>query len=77
MSDPDIQADIERLNERWSENAGKTFPPGSPEAVSAGCECPIYDNSHGAGINGLGRQWRISSACPLHGMRGYPPDSST
>jgi len=38
-----------------------TPPPGSPEAVKAGCKCPVLD---GAGIPG--RYW-INCCCPLHG----------
>lgn len=51
--------------------------PGSPEAVEAGCTCPVLDNCNGAGVPTLdkdgGRQtahW-IDWDCPLHG-----PDKS-
>lgn len=41
--------------------------PGSPEAVDKGCQCPVMDNNNGNGlsVNG-GKQWWISSQCPIH-----------
>lgn len=39
--------------------------PGSPEAVKAGCTCPVMDNSHGEGRPD--GQFVISMDCPLHG----------
>jgi hypothetical protein len=45
--------------------------PGSPEAVAAGCTCPIGDNHNGAGIpmTVKGKQvisfWH-SGDCPIH-----------
>lgn len=55
-----------------------TPPPGSPEAVAAGCLCPVLDNAHGRGIEfvdydsmwrvtGTSRAWWRNSKCPLHG----------
>lgn len=43
---------------------------GSPEAIAAGCTCPIFDNHHGAGalINGK-RHWWQNADCPLHGWQ--------
>lgn len=48
-----------------------TAKPGSPEAVSLGCRCPVMDNAHGKGSgqtdeNGRPLYW-ISRQCPLHG----------
>lgn len=44
--------------------------PGSPEAIAAGCLCPVIDNHHGKGIPvGKDRSplfWH-SANCPLHG----------
>lgn len=44
--------------------------PGSPEAVDAGCTCPVMDNGHGRGVYGDGERygWWISEHCPLHGL---------
>ncbi len=42
--------------------------PGSPEAVKAGCKCPISDNHYGQGIpnkNGAPLFW-YSGDCPIH-----------
>lgn len=37
--------------------------PGSDAAIAIGCTCPVLDNSHGRGINGM--FWQ-STACPVH-----------
>jgi hypothetical protein len=52
--------------------------PGSPEALSAGCFCPVLDNNHGLGIpwpRDDGRDpyefpsfW-VGDNCPLHGQK--------
>ena len=50
--------------------------PGSPEAVAAGCTCPIMDNSHGFGMLGGavtnpddGKPVFIfHEDCPIHGL---------
>ena len=46
------------------------YPPGSPEAVENGCECPIIDNGYGKGAykdpKGNPVYW-FSKECPLHG----------
>jgi hypothetical protein len=46
--------------------------PGSPEAVAAGCKCPVLDNSHGKGafggmlvIDGE-PAFYIAGNCPMH-----------
>lgn len=50
-------------------------PPGSPDAVDAGCLCPVIDNAKGAGYMGGARDehgnvvYVISADCPLHGKR--------
>lgn len=41
--------------------------PGSPEAVSAGCECPILDNGHGRGYMGQRNVFSINTQCIIHG----------
>ena len=40
--------------------------PGSCEAIAQGCLCPHVDNHHGAGVQGLGREWWFNAACPVH-----------
>lgn len=41
--------------------------PGSPEAVSRGCTCPIMDNGHGQGYPSAGgTAFYITGGCPLH-----------
>jgi hypothetical protein len=47
-------------------------PPGSDEALDAGCTCPVLDNGHGAGRGGDGARygWVISGTCKLHAV-GY------
>lgn len=44
--------------------------PGSIEAVSKGCICPVLDNEHGKGIDlgdgNLPIFWTTGN-CPLHG----------
>lgn len=50
--------------------------PGSPEAVAAGCLCPIIDNHHGKGVpigkDGSPLFWR-SERCPIHGGEALTP----
>ena len=49
------------------------LPPGSDEAIEAGCTCPVIDNAHGKGYMGevtddKGQTVYIFSGdCPLHG----------
>jgi hypothetical protein len=40
--------------------------PGSPEAVAAGCTCPVLRNEHGRGVPDWG--WLIADNCPLHAV---------
>ena len=41
--------------------------PGSDEALTAGCKCPVLDNGHGTGSGwGPGKFW-VNGDCPLHG----------
>ncbi len=44
--------------------------PGSPEAVSQGCRCPVIDNSHGRGYMGMDGIFVYTSCCPLHWPEG-------
>ncbi len=51
--------------------------PGSPEALDAGCKCPVLDNAHGAGYLGLGKVWVMTMECPLHGkIAAGPPNTA-
>lgn len=42
--------------------------PGSPEAVKKGCLCPILDNHHGQGYQGIKGIYVYSGNCPLHAV---------
>lgn len=46
-----------------------SHPPGSPDAVEAGCTCPVIDNGYGQGAwvdeQGGACYW-ITADCPLH-----------
>jgi len=57
------------------EQTPSTPPPGSPEAVAAGCTCPVLDNAHGRGAiirDSTGRAqpneplYWITAGCPVH-----------
>lgn len=53
--------------------------PGSDEALSMGCKCPVLDNGHGRGsgrVNGKGKPlfW-FSKLCPLHNKSMQNPTS--
>ena len=41
--------------------------PGSSEAITAGCLCPVLDNNHGRHVPWPG-DWWINANCPLHGL---------
>lgn len=47
----------------------ETPKPGSPEAVAAGCSCPVMDNSHGRGWMGNPNMFAVNKDCPLHGKK--------
>lgn len=47
--------------------------PGSPEAVEAGCTCPVLDNAHGEGIRGA---FWINDDCPVHATPAQPEPPS-
>lgn len=49
-------------------NEDYEYPPGSKEAVTRGCMCPILDNSHGKGYMGTDK-YVIGADCPLHGEK--------
>lgn len=40
--------------------------PGSPEAVAAGCTCPVIDNGHGRGYMGQRGVYVMDGDCPMH-----------
>ena len=46
--------------------------PGSAEAITQGCKCPVLDNNHGRGsgreIDGRPAFW-INSECPVHSWK--------
>jgi hypothetical protein len=41
---------------------------GSPEAIEAGCKCPIFDNHHGKGYMGIEGVFVFSGGCELHSI---------
>lgn len=42
--------------------------PGSPDAVSRGCTCPVMDNA------GQEKYFWVSTLCPLHGHESLEDD---
>jgi len=50
------------------EKTDKPPPPGSSEAYSMGCKCPILDNGHGLGYMGQAGVFVYNETCPLHGL---------
>lgn len=40
--------------------------PGSNEAISLGCTCPVLDNGHGDEDLGRIRGFYITHGCPVH-----------
>ena len=42
--------------------------PGSPEAIQAGCTCPVIDNSYGKGYHDDPTRFVVNGHCPLHGQ---------
>lgn len=58
--------------------------PGSPEAISAGCTCPIMDNNRGVGRpdhrstpDGEVRVFWVSGNCPQHAPKPTRYSSTT
>jgi hypothetical protein len=52
---------------------GAGMTPGSPEAIKAGCTCPVLDNAHGKGYMGGAKDretgktlFVYNCACPVH-----------
>jgi hypothetical protein len=48
----------------------KPYAPGSKDAVSAGCKCPIKENNNGSGAYLNEKGWPVfwfNLDCPLHG----------
>ena len=53
----------------------ETPPPGSDDAVAAGCLCPVHDNARGRGMPGPdGPMYWIADGCPLHNLDDNTPD---
>lgn len=52
--------------------------PGSEEALTYGCTCPVMDNLNGMGFLYNGRQaFYISDDCPLHGRHTWHKHEDT
>jgi hypothetical protein len=49
-----------------SQMTDKKYNPGSKEAISAGCKCPVLDNSHGKGYYGQEGVFVYSGGCEYH-----------
>lgn len=45
--------------------------PGSDEALSQGCRCPVLDNAHGRGYMGVKGDFAKREDCPLHGRHTW------
>jgi hypothetical protein len=59
--------EVLRLHERTVTMTWNKAPnPGSDEAVAAGCQCPVLDNSRGKGWMMNPDLFWISANCPLH-----------
>lgn len=43
--------------------------PGSPDAMNAGCWCPVFANRHGRGVEGRDGIFEIVVGCPVHEPR--------
>lgn len=50
--------------------------PGSQEALMRGCKCPIIDNHHGSGYNGIAGMFIYKESCPLHGRATISADDA-
>ena len=47
--------------------------PGSEEALTAGCKCPVLDNCRGKGYMGIPSLFVYSENCPVHTFRMGTP----
>lgn len=47
--------------------------PGSNEALSLGCTCPVIDNGYGRGYLGQPGVFVFNCGCPIHGPHGEEP----
>lgn len=50
-------------------DAAKPPHPGSQDAISRGCTCPVIDNGHGKGYMGQPGIYVMHGDCPLHGEK--------
>lgn len=61
-----------------SKIARMDLAPGSPEAVAAGCLCPVIDNCRGAGAytdaEGHAQFW-VNGECPVHAPEPEPVET--
>jgi len=51
-------------------SVASSLNPGSVEAVSAGCTCPILDNEHGKGYHMVPGVFVVTMGCPIHPYHG-------
>lgn len=59
----------------WKKITITPILPGSPEAVAAGCTCPVLDNGHGLG-RGDGT-FVFDGGCPIHGAESLRESAAT
>lgn len=59
-----------------SDQTQDTPPPGSDEAIDAGCRCPVLDNAHGIGYMGVPGSYIYTIGCPVHNQAYLLEESS-
>ena len=57
-----------------SDTASAVPNPGSQEAISRGCTCPVIDNHYGRGYYGQPGVFVYVEGCPLHSPK--PPTAA-
>lgn len=61
---------MKKKNTNIAKPIKKVPNPGSPEAVEAGCLCPVLDNHYGKGAGDKSNtQFWYNSSCPLHVLK--------
>ena len=40
--------------------------PGTKEAITLGCKCPVIDNHYGKGWDGQGKEFIYNMECEIH-----------
>lgn len=56
-------------NESETFNPPRLIPnPGSDDAISLGCTCPVLDNGRGSGYMGESGVFVYTMGCPIHSI---------